>query len=249
MNDLVTYIMGVAAKSNIEKRQVGCVIVHICEDGSEVIIGEGFNTKEQHAEWHAVEDMMTRAEIPDNKNLKAYVTHAPCPECARMFGEHGIHKVEVIEQFMKFDSDKLRFDLIDNEFYKAITSPLLGEKHGAKYSAADVKTFLYRCGEGLPVEAGSPCPLYDATYAVINSYPTVAEAEKALARVLTFGASKYKPGNWRKCTDTGRYLAAAHRHNNAILAGEQKDPETGYDHRDHILTNLMFLFVLGLEKN
>ena len=74
------------------------------------------------------------------------------------------------------------------------------------------------------------------------------ELEKDLAEVLTFGARKYKPNNWRNCNDTGRYLAAAIRHGRAIIEGESTDSESGLKHKAHLATNLMFLFCLGYNS-
>lgn len=74
-------------------------------------------------------------------------------------------------------------------------------------------------------------------------------AELALARVLTFGARKYAPDNWRQVPDLERrYLAAALRHINAHRAGELCDPESGELHLSHAFTCLAFL-VETLEGN
>lgn len=67
-------------------------------------------------------------------------------------------------------------------------------------------------------------------------------AEMALARVLTFGARKYAPENWRKVENPEqRYMAAAMRHMNAHRAGEVRDGESGELHLSHALTCLAFL--------
>lgn len=68
--------------------------------------------------------------------------------------------------------------------------------------------------------------------------PKVVES---LARVLTFGASKYAPNNWAKCEKRSRYIAALDRHLNAWKAGEDVDPETGDTHLAHALCCLAFL--------
>lgn len=167
--------MGVAAKSNIEKRRVGCILVN--EAGE--IIGEGFNDEEKHAEINAINS--TRGFI---QNVKAYVTHQPCPECARALLRAGVTEVEVVEQFLKFDGDKLRLDLIP------------------------VSTII------------------------------------ALGEVLTFGARKYKPNNWKECKDLSRYEAALLRHFYAYKAGEKIDKDSGKPHLWHALANLAFLVEL-----
>lgn len=253
MENIVKYIMGVAAKSNVEKRQVGCVITVIYPGGKETIISEGFNFEpfaiEQngmcavHAEASALEKFGGIL-LPPNAELKAYVTHPPCPDCAKQLEAAGITEVEVIEQFMKFDGDKLRFDLIDGNFMVMF----IGEvPYNLTLSYNTLKKQLY-------LFATNPTPpkdqlnyLYLAINDIVSSYASFAKVEEELAKVLTFGARKYKVNNWKKCTDTGRYLAAAHRHLNKLIAEEFVDADSGLDPLSHLLTDLMFLYVLGLK--
>jgi hypothetical protein len=63
----------------------------------------------------------------------------------------------------------------------------------------------------------------------------------SLGDVITFGAEKYAPNNWRLCEDTSRYKDALLRHIYAYLSGEQSDPETELPHLAHAACNLMFL--------
>lgn len=73
-------------------------------------------------------------------------------------------------------------------------------------------------------------------------------AEEALARVLTFGAKKYAPGNWRKVEDKERrYMDAMLRHLNAHRRGEKADPETGESHLAHAACCVMFMLELEEE--
>lgn len=71
-------------------------------------------------------------------------------------------------------------------------------------------------------------------------------AIELVADVLTFGARKYAPDNWRKVDDTKRYYAAALRHIFASMRGERNDPETGISHMAHAACCV--LFILDLEK-
>lgn len=230
MEDIVKYIMGVAAKSNDEKRQVGCVITgeNIKHGTAEVIVSEGYNDHVHHAERNAINNMPVQ---PPGAKLKAYVTHQPCPDCAKHLADAGITEIEVVEAFMKFDGDKLRYDLIDPEFVTtygdvARDAPLCTSVlHNALYMSSK------RAIEVLAAQ-----------------YKGFAELEEALAKVLTDGARKYKPGNWKLCKDPGRYLAAAIRHSRALKRGEVTDPDSGSPHVDHILTNLMFLYHFNLQK-
>ena len=59
--------------------------------------------------------------------------------------------------------------------------------------------------------------------------------------VLTYGASKYSPNNWRKGINFTRIYGAIMRHQNAWLSGEDFDPETGLSHLYHASAGLMFI--------
>lgn len=69
-------------------------------------------------------------------------------------------------------------------------------------------------------------------------------AIEGLAKVLHYGARKYKPNNWRH-VEPQRYVAAFERHWQAYLNGELIDPETNLPHLSHCMTNLTFLLELG----
>ena len=66
------------------------------------------------------------------------------------------------------------------------------------------------------------------------------DAELWLAKILTFGASKYEDNNWTGLTSK-RVLSALKRHMNALESGEDLDPESGMPHHAHLLCNAMFL--------
>lgn len=70
-------------------------------------------------------------------------------------------------------------------------------------------------------------------------------AEKLLADVLTFGATKYAPNNWKLLEDASeRYIAAALRHINAHRRGEALDDETELPHLAHAMCCLAFILEL-----
>lgn len=64
---------------------------------------------------------------------------------------------------------------------------------------------------------------------------------RGTADVLTYGASKYAPNNWRQGIDASRLYGALQRHLNAFWAGEEIDPESGLPHLYHASCELMFL--------
>ena len=62
-----------------------------------------------------------------------------------------------------------------------------------------------------------------------------------VGKVLTFGAEKYDPHNWRKVDDLqNRYTSAALRHIFAHIDGESVDEETGLSHLAHAMCCLLF---------
>ena len=73
------------------------------------------------------------------------------------------------------------------------------------------------------------------------------EALADVVAVLTYGANKYAPDNWRKVDNAiFRYFDAAQRHIWAYARGEITDPESGYPHLAHAACCL--LFMLELDK-
>lgn len=185
--EIISYVLGEAAKSNIEKRKVGCIIV----DYAGKIIGKGHNTDSLHAEIEAIIDFESKYGY--NKvhekcgKMTVYVSQPPCPNCAEQIMRRlgADTKIEVVKEFMKFDGDKLRYDLVP------------------------------------------------------------PSAVKALAEVLTFGARKYKPNNWKECQEPERYLAALYRHLELWRAGEVNDQDSGLPHLAHAMTNLAFMLELN----
>jgi hypothetical protein len=70
----------------------------------------------------------------------------------------------------------------------------------------------------------------------------------AVGRVLTFGADRYGPDNWRHVDDRRRYVDAAMRHLLAMMAGEENDPDSGENHLAHLVCSALFLLELDEEE-
>lgn len=188
--EIISYVFSEAAKSNVEKRKVGCIII----DSNNVILGKGFNyntgsgAPDMHAEIAAIIDCKeNNGSFKPAFPLTVYVSQPPCPDCAASILDRlgPDTKIEVVKEFMKFDGDKLRYDLVP------------------------------------------------------------PSAVKAMAEVLTFGARKYKPNNWKECQEPERYLAALYRHLELWRAGEVNDQDSGMHHLAHAMTNLAFVLELG----
>jgi hypothetical protein len=70
-------------------------------------------------------------------------------------------------------------------------------------------------------------------------------AAERVVDVLTYGARKYAPDNWRLVKDARRrYYAAAFRHLTAWWLGASIDSESGLPHLAHAACCLLFLLEL-----
>ncbi len=71
-----------------------------------------------------------------------------------------------------------------------------------------------------------------------------------VVEVLTYGAKKYAPDNWKKVPDARRrYIDAGFRHFTAYAAGETHDPETGKHHLAHAICCLLYLVAFDLGEH
>lgn len=67
------------------------------------------------------------------------------------------------------------------------------------------------------------------------------EFEMGVAKVLSFGASKYGRLNYQQGIDEHRLLSAVMRHMNSYRAGQKTDEESGLSHLYHVAATLMML--------
>lgn len=75
------------------------------------------------------------------------------------------------------------------------------------------------------------------------------DAERMVVEVLTYGAKKYAPDNWRHVENaSSRYYSAARRHMEAWRSGELSDSETDCHHLAHAICCLMFQLQLDIES-
>ena len=69
-----------------------------------------------------------------------------------------------------------------------------------------------------------------------------------IVKVMSFGAKKYAPDNWKLVKDSrSRYFAAACRHLFAWWTGEKNDPESGLNHLAHVGCCVLFLLHFDSE--
>lgn len=80
---------------------------------------------------------------------------------------------------------------------------------------------------------------YDGEKPDMYLLPPLATLE--VGKVLTYGANKYSPDNWRKLDNLQeRYTSAAMRHILAHMSGEANDEETDMSHLAHAICCLLF---------
>ena len=71
-----------------------------------------------------------------------------------------------------------------------------------------------------------------------------------VVEVLTYGAKKYAPDNWKKVPDARRrYIDAGFRHFTAYTTGETNDPETGKHHLAHAICCMLYLVAFDLGEH
>jgi hypothetical protein len=74
-------------------------------------------------------------------------------------------------------------------------------------------------------------------------YNDLVNELETVAKVLSFGASKYGERNWRGVSKE-RYGAALIRHYNASVKGEKLDLESGQPHLAHLVCCALFMLYI-----
>jgi hypothetical protein len=76
------------------------------------------------------------------------------------------------------------------------------------------------------------------------------KALKEVVDVLTYGAKKYAPDNWKKVPNARqRYIDAGFRHLTAYASGEKLDSETGKSHLAHAICCLLYLLAFEIGED
>lgn len=235
MIDYRSLAVDAAALSPCIKRKVGAVAVGECG----YVIGFNHNPEGgpcEDAEGHTVSTVV-HAEVDAIKGYKhiygewpteIYVTHLPCTSCLSFIMAAGIklEGIHLVEQFLKFDSSKPRFDLLPVSAEPFIKKGLFKLYFEAMNSSDN--TLLQKLG------------------AKLLKHTSLEE----VAKVLAFGAKKYKPNNWRKVDNLDRYWAALGRHLVCFDKNlKSKDSETKLTHAAHAMTNVLFLLELKTPKS
>jgi hypothetical protein len=74
-------------------------------------------------------------------------------------------------------------------------------------------------------------------------------ALKDVVDVLTYGAKKYAPDNWKIVPNARqRYIDAGFRHFTSYANGEKNDCETGMNHLAHAICCMLFLIAFDKDE-
>src|SRR5690606_33038492 len=146
----------------------------------------------KHAEVVAIDNAHSKGLSTSGATI--YVTHQPCNNCLDAIAEANITNIRIVGEFLKFDTDKLRYDLIPVSALEALAKVLtvgakkykpnnwLECKEPERYIAALMRHIeAYRAGEWLDDGEGG------------TGLPHLACAMTNLAFLLELG---YKPQIW-----------------------------------------------------
>ena len=135
------------------------------------------------------------------------------------------------------DFERIDFTPLDDYYAdKAVDIAATGGE--LEYDPADVafKRPENERGAGMKYDSGKPR---------MSLIPPHALTE--MAKVMTFGASKYKAHSWKQVENAQeRYLDALLRHAVAYVSGERIDPESGLPTMAHIMCDAAFLIELDM---
>lgn len=240
MIDYAQIALSTAATSKAIKRKVGAVVTGPTElyaaacnynSDPENTICEDTDGKTLSSVIHAEVAALNSFDIANFgvAPIEIYITHQPCKKCLEAIMSAGIkpENIHIAEQFMKFDTDKLRIDLLPKAAQRFVSpntflSKYLNVIHEQDYAE------LFKLGK------------------LLLKHTTIVD----VAEVFTFGAKKYKPNNWRTVESLDRYWAALGRHLIQMDKNPKlKDTESKLKHAAHALTNVIFLLELTDKRS
>ena len=133
---------------------------------------------------------------------------------------------------MSINSDDFESNVIESSIVKSsvIKSNVI-ESSTVKSSFTEIKNPV-TLDQKLAIKKDSDKP----KYSLLSPYGL-----EELAKVATFGATKYAPHNWRKGFDYSRLLDASMRHILEYQKGNKMDDESKLPHLAHAMWNLMAL--------
>jgi hypothetical protein len=137
------------------------------------------------------------------------------------------------------------FRNVDNKSTDVEQRRIDAVKQTGAIAGADIQYNRFPKGIGIQSAAGVK---YDNGKPQWSLLPFKALSQ--VVEVLTYGAKKYAPDNWKKVPDARRrYIDAGFRHFTAYASGETHDPETGKHHLAHAVCCLLYLIAFDLGEH
>ena len=152
---------------------------------------------------------------------------APCGTCIDVVSGDMYNKWVDRSIYIKEAKEPMEVTNEEEDVFKQMTEWLIKQSVGIKETKPElgVKPF-----QGVKFDSNKP------QWSLLPF-----EALEEVVEVLTFGAQKYAPDNWKYVPDAdARYMDAAFRHMAQYMQDERYDDETGNNHLAHAICCLLF---------
>jgi hypothetical protein len=151
---------------------------------------------------------------------------SPCGTCIDMLKEDYYSKWVDRSIYIKKEEQEVTNE--EEDVFKQMTEWLVKQSVDTKENSPTI-------GNALPFHGVK----YDQNKPQWSLLPF--EALEEVVEVLTSGAKKYAPNNWKYVPNADtRYMDAAFRHMAQYMQGEQYDEETGNNHLAHAVCCLLY---------
>lgn len=188
--------------------------------------------------WWSFEDINVSIHVaPETKELLVSVTRPYKDGGLELIRSYAItcESLDRVNQVLTSDYYKLLAELDDGYTFSGHDSDkrILGFLHSLKTPSKESTTVGRKDDKG------------KLRYSLIPW-----QVLEGLASVLTFGAKKYAPNNWKVLVDPEeRYEDAMWRHIMEYKKGERLDSDSKLPHLWHAVTNLAFLIYFDIKKD
>lgn len=153
-----------------------------------------------------------------------------------------------MEKALRYNTDKLRFDLIPLDVLKQFINVNQQNIHieeafemfqGGKDYSEHGCSYISIIGHNLLQEL---CiDLTGARFDATNIFSLPKQILEEIANVFTMGAKKYAPHNWTKGASWLETFGSLLRHYRKYCSGDRSDEESGFHHLAHAVVNAIFI--------
>jgi hypothetical protein len=156
------------------------------------------------------------------------IEQEPCNSCIRQAPDIAFSKW--IDRNIYIKEEEMEVTNEEEDVFKQMKEWLVKQSVGIKEDTSTMGTTAGSKEWGVKFDSGKP------QWSLLPF-----EALEEVVEVLTSGAKKYAPNNWKYVPDADdRYMDAAFRHITAYMQGNKYDNETGNNHLAHAVCCLLF---------